>query len=139
MLYCDAITDAMTKGLGQQNICVRYNIFTSGLDVVFLYWLLPRFGMDGYFFSFLITHLINFFLSLRRLLKITGEHVPFSTPALTAAAALGAVWGAYKFSSQGLRIISFLALLGSLLCLFQVTGMEDIRWLRGLVQKKERD
>ena len=28
-LYCDAITDAMTKGLGQQKICVRYNIFTS--------------------------------------------------------------------------------------------------------------
>lgn len=139
MLYCDAITDAMTKGLGQQKICVRYNIFTSGLDVVFLYLLLPNFGMDGYFFSFLITHLINFLLSLRRLLKISGERISFSTPALTAAAALGAVWGACQFPSHRMQIISFLLLLGSLLCLFQVTGMEDFRWLRGLLQKKERD
>ena len=33
MLYCDAIIDAMTKGLGQQKDCVRYNILTSALDV----------------------------------------------------------------------------------------------------------
>ena len=45
MLYCDAITDAMTKGLGQQKICVRYNILTSGLDVIFLWILLPQYGM----------------------------------------------------------------------------------------------
>lgn len=139
MLYCDAITDAMTKGLGQQKVCVRYNIFTSMLDVVFLYFLLPNFGMDGYFFSFLVTHLINFLLSLRRLLKITGEHIGFAIPALTGAAVLAAVWGAGHFSSLGLQVTGFLLLLGSLLCLFQVTGMEDFRWLWGLVQKKTRD
>ena len=44
MLYCDALTDAMTKGLGQQKACVRYNILTSAMDVVFLYLLLPRYG-----------------------------------------------------------------------------------------------
>ena len=73
MLYCDAITDAMTKGLGQQKICVRYNILTSALDAIFLYLLLPKYGMQGYFFSFLVTHLLNFLLSLGRLLKITGK------------------------------------------------------------------
>ena len=52
MLYCDAITDAMTKGLGQQTACVRYNILTSTLDVIFLFLLLPRYGMMGYFVSF---------------------------------------------------------------------------------------
>lgn len=35
MLYCDAITDAMTKGLGQQKVCVRYNIITNSMDVFF--------------------------------------------------------------------------------------------------------
>lgn len=73
MLYCDAITDAMTKGLGQQKINVRNNIITSLLDVALLYLLLPKYGMQGYFFSFLVTHMINFLLSLGRLLKITGQ------------------------------------------------------------------
>ena len=75
MLYCDAITDAMTKGLGQQKANVRYNILTSSLDVALLYVLLPRLGMQGYFISFLVTHLINFLLSLGRLMKITGQMV----------------------------------------------------------------
>ena len=136
MLYCDAITDAMTKGLGQQKICVRYNILTSALDVVFLWLLLPGYGMMGYFVSFTVTHLINFLLSLGLLLKITGERIPFHIPALACSAVLVAVWGAGFFSGVPARTIAYLLLLGSLLCLFQVTGREDILWLRGLVRKK---
>ena len=67
MLYCDALIDAMTKGLGQQTYCVRYNIITSALDLLLLYILLPRYGMYGYFLSFFATHLLNFALSIRRL------------------------------------------------------------------------
>ncbi len=136
MLYCDAITDAMIKGLGQQKICVRYNILTSAMDVILLYLLLPKYGMEGYFFSFLVTHLLNFSLSLRRLLLITGEHIGFATPALTVSAVLGAVWGASRFDIMQLQLISYPLLLGSLLCLFQVTGKEDFRWLRGLIRRK---
>ena len=97
MLYCDAITDAMTKGLGQQKKCVRYNILTSALDVLFLWLLLPGYGMTGYFVSFAVTHAINFLLSLRLLLKITGEKIHFFTPALSFSAVLAAVWGGGAF------------------------------------------
>lgn len=136
MLYCDAITDAMTKGLGQQKICVRYNILTSAMDVVFLYLLLPEYGMMGYFFSFLITHLLNFILSLRRLLKITGIKLLLHTPFLAIASALIAIWGASGISQPVAQSIVYIALLGSLLCLLQVTGKEDLLWLKGLVHKK---
>ena len=134
MLYCDAITDAMTKGLGQQKACVRYNILTSALDVVFLWILLPKYGMTGYFASFTVTHLINFLLSLRLLLKITGERLPFHVPAFSAAAVLAAVSGAGFFTVPAARITAYLLLLGSLLCLFQVTGREDILWIKGLLR-----
>ena len=136
MLYCDAITDAMTKGLGQQKMCVRYNILTSGLDVIFLYFLLPKYGMIGYFASFLVTHLLNFALSLRRLLKITGESLPFHIPALTASAALAAIWGAGHLSTPVSKIGAYLALLGSLLYLLKVISREDIAWIRGLILRK---
>ena len=136
MLYCDAITDAMTKGLGQQKICVRYNILTSAMDVVFLYLLLPDYGMDGYFFSFLITHLLNFLLSLRLLLKTTGERIPFHIPTLSAAAAMAAIWAVSHLSAPGLQAIVYPVLLGTLLFLLGIISLEDIQWLKSLVHKK---
>ncbi len=136
MLYCDAITDAMTKGLGQQKACVRYNILTSGLDVAFLYLLLPRYGMDGYFLSFLVTHLLNFILSLRRLLKISGTAVSLRQPALTAIATAAAIWAASFVPHAALCALSFSAIFISLLTLLRVTTPSDLTWLLHLIRKK---
>ena len=137
MLYCDAITDAMTKGLGQQKICVRYNILSSAMDVALLFVLLPKYGMDGYFASFLITHLVNFILSLRRLLKITRETIPFYIPALTASAAAAALWAACGIRGAAGQALAYSALLVSLLYLFRIIGKEDFRWLKGLWKAKK--
>ncbi len=136
MLYCDALTDAMTKGLGQQKICVRYNILTSFLDVAFLYFLLPRYGMEGYYVSFLATHLLNFILSLRRLLKITAQRLPFHVPALSAAATVFAAWACGHVGQVPLRVVCFLLILGSLLFLLRILNREDLRWLKSLIGKK---
>ena len=137
MLYCDAITDAMTKGLGQQAACVRYNILTSAMDVAFLFVLLPKYGMMGYFVSFLVTHLLNFWLSLRRLMKISRCRFRLRVPLLTAAAAVVAIALAYPFESIFIRCGVCLAALGSLLFLLRVLRREDILWVMGLIRKKE--
>lgn len=137
ILYCDALTDAMTKGLGQQTACVRYNILTSAMDVLFLYLLLPKYGMDGYFGSFLITHLINFLLSLRRLLKISEVVLPFHIPALALASSMTAMLGASKITGVPGQCLAYFALLGSLLSLFRIIRQEDFHWLKGLVSAKK--
>lgn len=134
-LYCDAITDAMTKGLGQQRICVRYNIITSFLDVVFLFILLPVYGMKGYFISFLATHLLNFVLSMRRLCIITGFRVPFAAPALAASACLLSVWGAEAVHFPPIYIPLFFLLLR----IFGILKKEDMRWLGHLVRLPEKN
>ena len=72
MLYLDAMVDGMLKGFGEQTACVRYNTLTSLLDVALLYLLLPRFGLAAYVLTFYLTHAINFWLSIRRLLRVTG-------------------------------------------------------------------
>ncbi len=136
MLYCDIITDAMIKGLGQQTACVRYNILTSGLDVLFLFLLLPTYGMEGYFFSFLITHLLNFVLSVRRLLKLTGRILAPVTPILAALATVLSLFLAARVTVPFFRGSSYVLLLGSLLCLFGVVSREDVSWIKGLVHKK---
>lgn len=137
MLYCDAITDAMTKGLGQQKACVRYNILTSSMDVALLYILLPKFGMQGYFFSFLVTHLINFILSLRRLFKITGKSIRIRVPVLSFIASAAAVSVAGLGTSFAIKAISYTALLCSLLFLLKVLKKEDVFWLKGLVKPQK--
>ncbi len=138
MLYCDAITDAMTKGLGQQKLCVRYNILTNGLDVLFLYLLLPKYGMTGYFISFFVTHALNFALSLRRLLKITDQTIPFHLPALTCAATVLSVKIASLPGSAPLGCAAFAALWGSGLYLLKIVTREDITWYRSLILGKGR-
>jgi len=133
MLYCDAITDAMTKGLGQQKACVRYNILTSAMDVIFLYLLLPGYGMKGYFASFFVTHFLNFMLSLGRLLKISGVRLPFHIPALTVCAALTSVWTASHLIHRGLQCGAYVTLLLCALYLFRILRKEDAIWLRKLI------
>ena len=136
MLYCDAITDAMVKGLGQQKASVRYNILTSALDVLFLYLLLPKYGIAGYFASFLVTHLINFLLSIRRLLKITGQKIPLITSTLCMAAVIAGIQVSASIPHPIARAICYMAILGSLLTLCGILSKEDIQWIKGLVYKK---
>jgi len=135
MLYCDAITDAMTKGLGQQKACVRYNIFTSAMDVVLLFVLLPRYGMAGYYASFLVTHVINFALSLRRLLKCSGCRLSVYRPTLTLLAlVLAAAASSFFTGDMLIYVLSF----ATLLTVFQVVGKADLLWLKGLLWKNDR-
>ena len=136
MLYCDLITDAMVKGLGKQKISVRYNILTSTVDVLLLFFLLPKFGMEGYFVSFLITHVLNFVLSLRLLLSISGFRISPKAILCAVFASVFAGLAAGTLSGAGLRGTAYLLLLGSGLCLLGVTGAEDIRWIRGMISRK---
>lgn len=133
MLYCDALTDAMTKGLGQQKACVRYNILTSFLDVVILYLLLPQYGMAGYFFSFLITHLLNFILSLRRLLHITSEQISLVIPMLSVAAMGVSVAAGNCFTSNTMRLIVYCACLFSLWTILGIFSRHTLSWLKHLI------
>ena len=138
MLYCDAITDAMIKGLGQQTASVRYNILTSTMDVVLLFLLLPKYGLEGYFVSFLVTHFLNFLLSLRRLLRISIKRISWRVAVLTVAATGISVAAASFLQAVTAKVVAFVLVMGSLLYLFRVFGKEDILWLRGLIDKKRK-
>ena len=138
MLYCDAVVDAMNKGLGQQTICVRFNIFTSVMDVLGLYFLLPVWGIRGYFISFFVSHAVNAALSLGLLLKITGLRIPLHVPWLAVGSLLGGVMGADMLTHPVLKAAAFLALAFSSLYLTGVLYGEDVRWLLHLGQMNKK-
>ena len=139
MLYCDAIVDAICKGLGQQKICVRYNIITSGMDVALLFFLLPRYGMTGYFISFLITHLLNFILSIRLLLKLVGSIVTIRLPILCVLAEICAVFTAGLIGPAVIAYIVFIIVFCSLLTLFGIVSRNDLPWIKGLICAQSKD
>lgn len=91
VLYLDCIVDGMHKGLGQQVYCVRVNTLTNLLDVIGLFFLLPRWGVGGYIFTYTVTHCINFWLSLRRLMQISGAIPAWRPLVSTIGAVLGSV------------------------------------------------
>lgn len=133
MLYTDAVVDAINKGLGKQNVCVKINILTSVMDVVGLYFLLPRYGMEGYFASFVLTHAVNAALSLALLLKITKISVPVRVPIVTALTMVLTVMAAQFVPSPLGKAAAFAAMLPTGLYLTGVLRREDVRWLVGLL------
>lgn len=133
MLYMDALVDAMCKGLGQQNANARYNTLTSFLDVVFLWYLLPKLGLSGYAVSFAITHLINFALSLRRLTRVSGIRLAIGKPALAAICTAAASGMAVLLDGGILAGGCYLLLLAGLWYLCGIIGRDDCLWLRRLI------
>ncbi len=70
IMYTDTVTDGMLKGLDQQIQSMRYNIIDSALCVVMVWFLLPKYSVKGYIFILYASEIINFYLSLARLIKI---------------------------------------------------------------------
>lgn len=134
MLYCDSITDAMIKGLGEQKVSVCFNIFTNILDVVFLFVLLPKYGVVGYFTSFLITHIINFVLSLKHLLKITGEKISVHVPIIAVLCGLLSIVFCTLLKHSVARGILYPVMLLCMLYLCKIVNKQDILWITGLIK-----
>ena len=137
ILYADALVDGMCKGLGQQTANVRNNTITSLLDVALLYLLLPRWGIGGYFFTFVLTHALNFYLSLRLLLDASGSALPLGPLAKTALCALASAAACLLLPERGQCLLQILRTCGLFLAaylpLLYLTGAlvpNDRRWLR---------
>lgn len=145
ILYLDAITDGMLKGLSQQIHSVRYNTITSVMDVVFLAVLLPRYGIGGFLWSFTVTHAVNFFLSIRRLMIATG-YLPKFHSTIKAALCCGGALFCFRFLSlePGLlgTVLSGGIFLMIYLLLIVCTGAltrEDVKWLWSLILRKQSE
>ena len=143
LLYLDAIVDAMLKGLGQQVASVRYNCITAGLDILLLLALLPRWGIDGYYWAFAVSHSVNFCLSIGRLLRHTGQTPDWvfagkmlGCAALCALACRTALRHLGCLPAVLLGGGGYLTLLVFLLWLSRALRPGDLRWMRQLLQRQ---
>lgn len=88
VMYLDGLIDAVLKGLNQQLSVVWINILDAALSITLLLVLLPIMGITGYIVVVFVSELINGFLSLRRLLKITHFKINFINWLLLPVAAM---------------------------------------------------
>lgn len=136
MLYPDAITDGVLKGLGQQVYSVRYNTLTSVIDLGLLAVLLPRYGMGGFLAAFTVSHGVNFFLSLRRLMVVSGYRLELGQLWRVGAAMISGLTALHFMTGNGtiggvlLGTGVFLGVFSVMTMLLKAMKPEDAAWIR---------
>ncbi len=136
LLYLDSITDGMLKGLLQQVYTARYNTITSVLDVVFLFVLLPKWGLGGYFATFTITHAINFYLSISRLFRVSEYGPDWSFVLRLALALVLAAFAASHLLDMYTVAVAFLLLFALSLRLTGAVDRTELHWLIGILKRQ---
>lgn len=71
LMYLDSVVDGILKGLNEQTSYLIFNTLDSVIRVILTYTLLPLFGTAGVIAVIIISELLNTFLSLARLIKLT--------------------------------------------------------------------
>ena len=119
VMYTDHVVDSMLKGLNQQVYSMRYNIIDSAVSVVLIYTFLPRFGVNGYIAVIFITELLNGFLSINRLMKVTELKIGLIRDVLLPCGAIFVAANLMRFGSIavfGAVSHQRLAVLASVMC-----------------------
>jgi len=149
IMFLDAITDGMLKGLGQQVYSMGVNIADSLLSVALVWILLPIFGVGGFLFMVYFTECFNFLLSIRRIARMTTIRLRISDilcPLLSVLAATQFTPLVLRMFGLGLAPSAFLLVLHFILAglfyfwllfLLGCITTQDLRWAKRLLGRTE--
>ncbi len=76
VMYLDHVTDGMLRGLGEHMFTMGLNLMDSLVSTTAMWFILPRFALDGYIAVVYISEIFNFALSLKRLVRVTSGETP---------------------------------------------------------------
>lgn len=127
VMYCDMITDGLLKGLDEQAASMRYNIIDSAICVVLVAVLVPNYSVSGYIFVLFLSEIINFSLSINRLIKRIGISInlindifkPFCCALLSCGITYSLIL--QLFSLPGNNIIVFVLCIISFIAMYTFT------------------
>ncbi len=119
-MYLDSITDSMLKGLNEQVASLKINIIDSVLRVIFIFTVLPKFGIKGYIAILYVSEILNLAFSFDRLAKCADIHFNLIRSAILPFAA--AVISAYICLNINVNlvcgIITYAGIYALLVCIF---------------------
>ncbi len=67
----------MLKGLNEQVSSMFFNIFDSAFSIALVYFLLPKFGLDGLLFVMFASKLLNTYLSIDKIARTTDFYIKY--------------------------------------------------------------
>ncbi len=145
--YLDLIVDSILNGLNQQVQTLKINIFDSSLRVLLIFFLVPKFGINGYIIILYVSALINGTLSIRRLLISSETRIPFASwilkPLFCVASSAVAVRMLFTLLPFGdavngwvltLKILLMLCVYILLLFLTRCLDRENINWFKRMLK-----
>ena len=152
IMYIDTATDAMMKGLGEQVYSMNVNICDALISVVLVWFLVPRYGINGYLITIYVSELFNTVFSVTHLLNVGKAPVRlikwiykplFCIVGATALTRACFTYCGLQIHSAPLSIILHIlsgALVYVLLLLITGSvGREDIRWIGALFHKEPKN
>ena len=69
-MYVDIVVDNILKGLDAQVNVLFINIIDIVVSILFILFFVPVFGIKGFIASVFVSEILNFALSLKRLLDL---------------------------------------------------------------------
>lgn len=140
IIYIDCVTDGCLKGLGQQVYSMVFNVLEGVLNVVMLFFLLPKMAIMGYIVVMYIKEIFNAALSMHRLSKVTA--VDINIPMMLSVC--GSVWGAWIMNSIAaasfcltVQLCTYCVFYVALLYIINAVTRDDIKWAISLTNAKK--
>lgn len=77
IMYIDTVVDGMLKGLNEQVNVMKCNILDLFVSITFIYFMVPIFSVKGYIAVIYISEILNGFISIRQLMKVTKLKIDY--------------------------------------------------------------
>ena len=130
IMYLDTAVDSVLKGLGEQVFTMKVNIVDAVISVVAVWFLVPRFALNGYIAVLYISEGCNLALSFHRLCQKAGIKgrllLTVFPPLLAVAASLSFIYlllQCLPIPSLSLPLTAILMALGAVIYLLLLLGM----------------
>lgn len=148
VMYMDMSVDGILKGLNQQFYTMRYNIIDSALCVILVYILIPKYSVKAYIFILFISEIINFFLSIRRLIVISNVKLKIVNsvvkPCICVIGSVALVKATVKMigfvdtqTTISMVLMKFACVIIYLFALFIFSSIttNDIKWFKSILSR----
>ncbi|MCI8590461.1 MAG: oligosaccharide flippase family protein [Clostridiales bacterium] len=142
VMYLDGIVDGMLKGMGYQFYSMVVNIIDALLSLILVFILVPRMGVIGYVITIFVGEIVNYALSISKLLvhmKVDlklKDRVLKPMLSVVGATTLGHILFSFVEVHPWLQMAACLCMYIILLfCTFSISKA-DIAWIKGIICKK---
>lgn len=136
LMYLDRVVDGSLNALNQQMSTLKYNSIDMLVRILVIFLLIPKMGIKGFLMVIFISTILNSFLSLNRLLKVTNLEFQILDwvikPTLCITLSSFIVKSSFKYLGLTtlitVQIISVIILYFILLMIFRCIRKKDIMW-----------